>query len=320
MAIRLIILVLLNFWTAAFLNQSLGQSTKVKQILWAADWSPNGKYIAIGGNVDTLTIYNSEDLSIHKSVPVKNTITRMQWHPTKKMLAVATQNSADKPFILNEENNEKIELTGISAEGSRGLDWNNTGEYLAIADNDGFILIYDVKGNLIKKFNNENTKSITAIEWHPQKNILTTLSDKIRFFDIDGKLLKSIKHRTEDVLLLSLAWHSSGDFFVIGDYGDADVKSWLQFWSEQGELMRTIDISKGEYRNIAWNPAGDRLATASDALRIWDKNGNLISEGLSPDYLWGLAWNESGTRIVTSSMEQRIILWNRKAKKMKSLD
>lgn len=135
-----------------------------------------------------------------------------------------------------------------------------------------------------------------------------------------GTLLKSLKHRDEDVLLLSIAWHKTGDFFVTGDYGDEKVKSLLQYWNEQGELLKTIDIGKGEYRNLAWNLKGDRLASASDALRIWDKNGNLISEGYSEYYLWGVSWNEIGNRIITSGLEQRIILWNKKAKRIKTIE
>ncbi len=316
------ILTILNFLIVVFLNQSSAKNILTKEILWTADWSPNGKYIAIGGNVDYLKIYNESNLKPYKSLPIKNTITRVKWHPTKNIIAVSTQNSEDKTSIINLDNNEKIELNGISPEGARGIDWNYTGEYLAVADNEGQILIYNLKGELVRKFMNQSnsTKSITAIAWHPKKNILTTVTDKIRFFDLNGILVKSIKHRPEDVMLLSIAWHKSGDFFVTGDYGDEKDKSLLQYWNEQGELIKSIDISKGEYRNLAWNPKGDRLASASDALRIWDTNGKLISIGNSKDYLWGVSWNEKGNRIITSSMEQRIILWNKKAKSIMTLE
>jgi len=320
MAKRIVTLVSLFFLSITLFEHAFGQNSLTKEILWTTDWRPDGKYIAIGGNLDTLNIYKEGNLKIYKPFPVKNTITRTKWHPSMNILVVTTQLSEEKSFLLNPETNEKMELNSISPDGARGIDWNFTGEYLAIADNDGQILIYDIKGKLIRKFSSENTKSITAIDWHPEKNILTTVSDKIRFFDIDGNLLKSIKHREQEVILLSIAWHKSGDFFVTGDYGDEKDKSLLQYWNEQGELLKTIDISKGEYRNLAWNPKGDRLASASDALRIWDSNGNLISEGSSKDYLWGVSWNEKGNRIITSSMEQRIILWNKKAKRIMNIE
>ena len=315
-------LAILHFLIIVLSTQIFGQNTLTKEILWTADWSPNGEYIAIGGNVDSLKIYNKGNLKIQKSIPVKNTITRIKWHPSINIIAVTTQMSNEKSFIFNFETNEKIELSGISPDGARGIDWNYTGEYLAVADNDGQILLYDINGKLLRKFVNEVnlTKAITAIDWHSKKNILTTVTDKIRFFDIEGNLLKSIRHRQENVMLLSIAWHKTGDFFVTGDYGDEKDKSLLQYWSETGELLKTIDISKGEYRNLAWNAKGDRLASASDALRIWDIKGNLISEGNSKDYLWGVSWNEKGSRIITSSIEQRIILWNKKAERIMTFE
>lgn len=228
------ILTLLNFLILVFYNQTFAQHSTTKEILWTTDWSPNGKYIAIGGNVDTLKIFTNENLKQFKSLPVKNTITRIKWHPSMNIIAVTTQMSNDKSFIFNLETNEKMELNGISPDGARGVDWNYTGEYLAIADNDGQVLIFNTKGELISKFVNQtnSTKGITAIVWHPKKNILTTVTDKIRFLDINGNLIKSIKHRPEDVMLLSIAWHKSGDFFVTGDYGDNKDKSLLQYWNE----------------------------------------------------------------------------------------
>lgn len=314
------ILTILNFLIIVFFNQSFAQNSATKEILWTTDWSPNGKYIAIGGNIDTLNIYSEKNLKPYKSIPLKNTITRVKWHPTKNIIAVTTQMSGDKSSIINLETNEKIVLTGISPDGARGIDWNYTGEYLAVADNDGQILIYDTKGTLKNSFKNENTKSITAVNWHPKKNTLLTVSDKIRLFDIEGNLLKSIKHRTEEVMLLSVAWHKSGSFFVTGDYGNETDKSLLQYWDQQGQLLKSIDISKGEYRNLAWNSEGNRLATASDVLRIWDTNGNLITEGSSKDYLWGVSWNKNGNNIITSSTEQIIILWNNEAKRILTLE
>lgn len=315
MKIRIKILTILNFLIILSCNKVIAQNEK--EILWTTDWSPNGKLIAIGGNVDSLNIYKL-DLKLHKSFPVKNTITRVKWHPSKNMIAVATQLSTEKSFIIDLDSNKKIELDGISPDGARGIDWNFTGEYLAVADNDGQILIFNIKGELIRKFVNQtnSTKAIMSIAWHPKKNILTTVTDQIRFLDIEGNLIKSIKHRTEEVMLLSVAWHKSGDFFVTGDYGDEKDKSLLQYWNEQGELLKSIDISIGEYRNLSWNSDGKRLASASDALRIWDTQGNLISVGNSKDYLWGVSWNKNGNKIITSSTQQRITLWNKKAEKI----
>ena len=131
------ILTALNFLIIIFCSQTYAQNTITKEILWTTDWSPNGKYIAVGGNVDTLKIYSEGNLKLYKSFPIKKTITRIKWHPTANIVAVATQNSEDKTTLINLDNNEKIELGGVSSEGARGIDWNYTGDFLAVADNEG---------------------------------------------------------------------------------------------------------------------------------------------------------------------------------------
>lgn len=297
-------------------NKVLSQNTRDKKILWTADWSPDGKYIAVGGNTDSLNIYWSHNLQLFKTYLIANTITTLKWYPRKNLLAIGTQTSKNKVSILDFDSDSFVELEGISPEGARGIDWNRSGEFLAIGDNDGGVSIFTSDGRLVRKVQQENTKVITSIDWHPKKNIFITVGDKIRIYDLDGSLLNTLVHRKEETLMLSVAWHKSGKYFVTGDYGDMIYKHkpLLQFWKPEGDLIRSIDISKGEYRNIVWSPDGDRLASASDALGIWDKRGKLLYEGKSKDYLWGLSWNKNRRRIVASSREQRLIIWDNKAR------
>ncbi len=82
--------------------------------------------------------------------------------------------------------------------GSRALAWNHTGTLLAVGDYNGTLQIYSKEGKLLKSIMKDNSKTYLSIDWHPKKNILLTGSDKIRIFDTSGSLLQSIKHRTEE--------------------------------------------------------------------------------------------------------------------------
>lgn len=290
----------------------LGQTAE-KEILWTADWSPNGKRVAIGGNIGALKIYDAKTFDVKKSIPVTNTITRVTWHPSKNLIGVTTQLSDEKCFILNLDTDEKIVLNNVSSEGARGMDWSRNGEFLAVGDNDGSVFIYNLKGEIVRHFVIQGRKGITGLDWNPVKDELVVISDEIYLLKMDGTLLNYIKHRPEKVMMLSVAWHPSGAFFVTGDYGDAVDKSLLQFWDASGNLMETRDGSIGEYRNLSWNKKGTKLASASESLRIWDQKGFLLSEGKSTEYLWGVTWNKKGTRILTTNLKQGIVLWNEKA-------
>ncbi len=301
-------------------TRCFGQEQADKQIIWTAEWSHNGAYFAYAGNIDSIKIYKSADYSLFRSIAVKNTVTRIQWHPTKNILVYATQLSEDKSTLYNLETGEKTELTGISADGARGLDWNSDGSKFAIADNDGQIIIYNEKGELLNTIKTNDSKSYTSIDWHPAKNILLTAGSQIKLFDANGQLLQSIQHRKEDVLLLSAVWHPSGKYFVCGDYGDVLVKTYLQYRDENGTLLYSNDISKGEYRNLVWNNKGTILASASDKLRFWNTKGKLLFEGNSSAYLWGLSWNDKTNKIITSSLNGEVLIWNSKAEILKKIE
>ncbi|NOS94610.1 MAG: hypothetical protein HOP30_22085 [Cyclobacteriaceae bacterium] len=285
----------------------------VETLLWTADWSADDKRIAVGGDDSLVRIYDSKNLKLIKSYQLKSMIRQVSWHPTSNILAIAT--NEDEVSILNIETKKFIKLNGINY-GARGIDWNFNGQLLATADNEGLVKIWDSTGSLLRTIKKGDNNSYFSISWHPSKNIIAVSGDDIRMMDTLGVTLKVIKHRKENTGILTICWHPSGDFFATGDYGhDQDgIQSIIQFWKLDGTLTKTLYGSKAEYRNIRWNKSGTLLASASDALRIWNANGELLSTGKSNDLLWGLDWNSKSEKIITSSITGKIKVWNADAK------
>ena len=48
------------------------QQGQYNNTLWTVAWSPDGKYIATGGNIDALLIYDGKTFEILKTYPVKD--------------------------------------------------------------------------------------------------------------------------------------------------------------------------------------------------------------------------------------------------------
>ena len=122
--------------------------------------------------------------------------------------------------------------------------------------------------------------------------------------------------------MLCAQWHPSGEFFAVGDYGDLEhaKEKFIQFWNPKGELLFTAPPSHAEYRNIRWDPSGEFLASANDALRIWSKDGELLHESdSSEDYLWGVDWSPDGEFIVTSSSTGKISIWDNEGQLIREL-
>ena len=281
---------------------------------WTIDWSANGKYFAVGGDDSLLQIYSAGSFNIFKAIKMQGMIRCLSWHPKENLLAIA---NSRKVHLLDLPTGKIINLEGSEA-GGRGLEWNYNGELLALADGYGKVQIWNRSGKHLRSISKHNNNSYLSLDWHPSKNILVTSSDEIILFDTSGRQLNMIRHRKEATGVLTVRWHPSGSFFASGDYGHESegVPTLLQFWKEDGTLIRTIKGSRAEFRNIRWSKDGRYLATASDAFRIWDRNGNLLYTGKTGYNLWGLSWNPQNNRILSASFEGHIDLWDLKGRKV----
>lgn len=290
------------------------------EILWTAAWSPDGSLIAIGGNHDSIRLFSGDKLELIQNYPIPGTVTKLKWHPTINQLAMTTQTSGLQPGILNPGTGEANFLNGTSELGSRAIGWNHDGSLLAVGDLDARLHIFNVQGEWLHAVDTRQ-KSITGLSWHPRKSLIVAVGEYISLYDYETDNLKSITPRPEEVLMLSVAWHPSGEFFVTGDYGDYDkpYPPLLQFWAPGGKRIRSIDASKAEYRNIRWSHDGQLLATASDALRIWTREGELLYTGASENLLWGIDWSPDDQRIVTTDIKGRAFVWSREAQKLREL-
>ena len=309
--------IIFPLFTSSFL--STAQSSVAAPILWTANWSPDNQYFVIGSDDGLLRIFNGETFELIRVDTIGSDILRVRWHPTKNILAVAAIHPGT--CLIDFDTNRTIYLKGIPELSGRAIAWNCDGELIAFADYEGRLSVWTREGRLVNLIEKGATKSYVAVDWHPKKNEMIALSEYVRIYDLKGKLLQKFKHRKEAVLMLCVKWHPSSDFFVIGDYGDYDYNypALLQYWHPDGILREEIVVSNAEYRNISWSNDQQYLATASDALRIWNVEGQLLYEGISPDLLWGVDWSQDGKYIVTSSEKGRVRIWNNRAELVKEL-
>ena len=296
--------------------------------LWTVDISHDDKYVALGGDDSLLRIFTS-DFKLYRSekLETRGALRAVHWHPKANLLAISTRNDI---WILNSETGAEIKLEG-DHNGSRTIAWNYNGEMLAAAAGSGIIWIWNKNGKLLRKIQkialdgSPDKKDFLGVDWHPSKNILTTVGDEIRIFDTSGNQLNVFKHREKQAGLLTVKWHPSGNFFVTGDYGHANegIPTLLQFWNMDGKLIYEWNGSKREFRNVRWNKQGTYLATASDALRIWSKDGKLLHTGKphGNSVLWGADWIRDSKKIVTVSFDSgNIQLWDNKANLLKTIN
>ena len=291
------------------------------RFFWAVDWHPFKDQFIVGGMQDTLRLFSSIDFKLLQNYPYKGTVTKTKWHPIKNKLAISVQDGKSYSSILDLENNQSLNLDSVSMEGARAIGWNHSGELLAVGDYKGNLTIYNEEGIFLKKIKT-NQKSIIGLDWHPIKNSIVAIGEKITLYDYELDKLKHIEDRNKDVLMLCVVWHPDGKIFVTGDYGDFEYHypPLLQYWTDDGEKVKSIEESKAEYRNIQWSSDGELLATASEKIRLWNKDGELVADAPSKNLLWGLDWNADNSKLVATDENGKIIFWDRQLNRFKELE
>jgi WD40 repeat protein len=285
------------------------------------DWHPTKDQIVVGGSNDSfLKVLSTESFQELTSLPYLGTITKAKWHPTDNRVAIAVQDGKSKPAILHLDNNKIIELDSITNDGARAIAWNATGDLLADGDNEGFLTFFDATGAFLRKIDT-GQKGLMGLDWHPKENTVVVVGESISLYDFATDSLQHFEDRKEEVLMLSVAWNPNGAIFATGDYGDfiQHYPPSLQYWTYDGEKIKTIDESKAEIRNLKWSGDGALLATASEKLRLWNKEGELVNEKSSENLLWGIDWNTDGSRLVTTDEQGNIQFWNQDLQPMKQL-
>jgi len=295
-------LILAILCTSLFACKTPLQEYGFETIVWTADWSPGGQYIATGGNTETLTVWSPNGLKVEEEHAFPHTITDVAWHPTQPKLAVALQIAPKASAILDMETKQKLELPGVSPEGARAVGWSPDGRRLALGDNEGYLSLYTPEGEWQQRVK-VDPKAITGLSWHPDGQRIATVGSKLGFYNLETEAVQTIAHRENPVLMLSVAWHPSGDFLALGDYGDYEknLPPLLQFRNADGTLVKSIKKSRAEYRNLSWSPDGKTLASASDGIRLWSAEGKLLHHALKGEYLWGIDWHPDGEQLVVTT-------------------
>jgi len=310
------------------------RATDHDNILWTARWNHDGSLFAIGG-IHALWAFDSDTLEKKSLLPKAPgarsgdtnipymAVTRVAWHPSSNLLAVSSQGK-NVNGIYDISTSKRTALTASQDHFGRGVSWSPDGSQLAFTSDDR-LKISKADGTVLHDIPRyKEAKGLAGVAWSPSGDRIVTIGARITLHNAQGEAIKQMMHRPEarerDQLLLCIAWHPSGEFFVVGDYGTELDDPVLQFWSADGELLKSITLEGDtQIRNLSWNRGGTRLVSASSKLAIWTRDGELEYEAQSPDLLWGVDWHPNGDRILTSSIEGRVTLWSSTAEVVKEI-
>ncbi len=277
---------------------------QLKPQIFALDYSPDGKLIALAG-------YKEVHLIDATSIP-SHLLTD---NPQQSSMQSVARGGADALVRARPPGRAPLLQDTLPghAETVRSVAFSKDGKLLAAAGGlparKGEVKIWDVDQRKLLITITGHTDCIYAVAFSPDgKSIATSSYDKlIKLWNIEtGKEIRTLKDHIDAVYALEFT--PDGKQLISGA-ADRTVKIWNP---ATGQRLYTFGEPTDGINTIAIDPTGKLVAAAGidKSIRIWslgEKSGKLLNTLIAhEDAILKLAWSPDGKTIVSSSADKTI--------------
>ncbi|MCK4500636.1 hypothetical protein KAU11_09060 [Candidatus Babeliales bacterium] len=256
--------------------------------VWSVDWSPDGNYLAIGGNLpsvghDEIEIYsfNGSSLSLTYSQNYGNGVSSVNWSPDGDYLAVGGESptSGHDEIEIYSFDGSTLSLTYSQNYGNfaSSVNWSPDGKYLAVGgnspDSGDEIQIYSFDGSSLSLIDSQNYGyAVYSFDWSPDVNYLAVGGrspnaghKEIEIYYFDGSSLSFTYSQNYGDGVSSVDWSSDGNYLAVGGK-EPDSGHEIQIYYFNGStLSLTYSQNYGDgVSSVNWSPDGNHLAVGGE--------------------------------------------------------
>jgi WD40 repeat protein len=244
-------------------------------------WSPDGRYLATGGDNKLIIVYDTTDWTIAKILEGhEGSVLTLEWSPGGSM--IASGSGTDKVAMHNlPENLIKIwdfssgevlaDLEGHQ-DGVMNIKWSQNGSQIASASDDKTIMLWETTNWTRTNTLIGHTLGVLDVDWSPNGTMLVSGSRDYKMRTWDAVNGEPLQKWTEPNCVRSVHWHPSGE--LIANSGVDEVMLKIRN-ATTGTIMKTYTESadtKSAVMSSRWSSDGRKLAAGAGkehALRVY---------------------------------------------------
>lgn len=274
-------------------------------------WHPTNSQVATIGTRDgAVKIWDVEQAEAILSLgPLQESLQQVCWRPDGEQLAVGSQKKIRLFSVSPSE-----QLSTLTTQHLRGVQWNATGRQLFVADNQD-VYAYDDSDLAAEPKRLTGLQNAHAVRWNDDRTAIAVSS-----WDAQVKVYPQSETQTEPPntprtsigVPLSNRWSAdwNADGTILAVSGDRGTMILLD---RQNRSLRKISAGEARLSQVRWSGDGQQLAAASDDGKIY----RWSSDGEPKSYLEGhtaavtdLAWSPDNSKLVSASRDRTIRIWN----------
>jgi hypothetical protein len=201
----------LRVWNISDPNHTPGQLLQTIQpitgetgILTSVDWSPNGKFLAIGSAVEpfSLRIWDAANFVQIRQISA-GWVERLDWNPDpdSNTIIVSDDNGGTTLFSdIDLPSNISSRHIGRNAPVS-AMAWNADGSQMAVGYSDGKVIVWDSETDVqISEMIGTDQNRINQVSWSPDNTRIAAANGTVRiWYSQNGQLLETLPGKSISV-------------------------------------------------------------------------------------------------------------------------
>lgn len=302
----------------------------------SVDWSFDDQFIAMVSEGDAgrqefqvyafngsvLTLRATYDLGVHDAYTIR-------WHPSSYVVALGQNGTTElKLFVFDPGMNQLTLSDSVDVGRVQALDWNSTGDYLAVGRYDNaYLLVYRVENAILREFYTAyfgQTRSVSpnALDWYPTNSFIAVGLDKVdgqtelQVYSFDGANLTLHAQVETGQNVFAVSWHPSGEMLAAGLDQGAERLRLYDFNMITGSLAIIESAYVNENRavfGLDWSEHGNYLAQVkneddgSHEIRVFhfhcdDRELYLVSGYETNNNVRAVRWSHSDLYLATGDV------------------